>query len=166
MDPYSFGYNYLTPDSAYLTGEEIVTSLVDIVSKNGNLLLDIGPMHNGSIPQIMQTNLRVAGKWINAHGESIFNTYYWTVKQGNGPVRYTTTDDAFYVHHNGTPPAELSISDPVPYLTGDDVTVVGGTQSGKKVPVTWGGIGNLTLHLDDDVIAGDEFVWTFKIQYN
>lgn len=53
MDPFSFGYNYQTPDNQYLNGNDIIHSLVDTVSKNGNLLLDIGPTHNGSIAQIM-----------------------------------------------------------------------------------------------------------------
>lgn len=48
LDPFSYGYNQATPDSAYLDPASIVTSLVDIVSKNGNFLLDIGPTANGS----------------------------------------------------------------------------------------------------------------------
>ncbi|UNI15413.1 Alpha-L-fucosidase [Purpureocillium takamizusanense] len=165
MDPHSYGYNYQTPDDKYLTGENITRTLVDIVSKNGNFLLDIGPAHDGSIPEIMQKGLRDAGRWIKGHGEAIFNTRYWKVTPGLDPLRYTTTSDAFYIHHLGAPPASLSISEPVPYLPGDKVTVVGGSQHGKKVPVSWDGIGKLTLKLGDEIVKGDEYVWTFKIEY-
>lgn len=55
MDPYSYGYNRATPDEDYSTPQRIVTSLMDIISKNGNFLLDVGPTANGKIirPTIM-----------------------------------------------------------------------------------------------------------------
>lgn len=165
MDTFSFGYNYQTPDASYMTGQDIVLSLIDTVSKNGNLLLDIGPKNDGSIVDIMQNNLRDAGTWIHAHQESIFATRYWSVKPGSDPFRYTTKDGAFYIHYIGTPPASLSLSDPIPYLPGDTVTVVGGSKNGTIVPVTWSGTGTLTLQLSDDIIAADKYIWTFKIAY-
>lgn len=165
MDPHSYGYNKVTPDDEYLTGHDIVKSLIDIVSNNGNFLLDIGPDGEGAIPQIMQKGLLDAGKWIKAHSESIFNTRYWPTTAGKDPFRYTTTSDAFYIHYVATPPKDLAIPDPVPFLPGDKVTVLGGSKNGSPVKTTWDGIGKLTLHLTDDIIAGDEYVWTFKIEY-
>ncbi|TQS33790.1 hypothetical protein Golomagni_05853 [Golovinomyces magnicellulatus] len=165
MDPHSYGYNHVTPDDEYLTGHDIVESLVDIVSNNGNFLLDIGPKGDGSIPEIMKKNLLDAGKWINAHAESIFNTRYWTVTTGKDPFRYTTTENAFYIHYTKQPSKTIVVEDPVPFLPGDIITVVGGKAHGRRVSYTWTRPGSLTLHLDDNIIAGDEYVWTFKIQY-
>jgi len=164
MDPFSFGYNYQTPDSGYLTGNDIVQSLVDIVSKNGNFLLDIGPEHDGTIKAIMQTNLRTAGTWIKAHGESIFKTRYYPRTPGVGNFRYTQTQNAFYIHYLTSPPASLAIPDPVPWLPGDIVTIVGGSMSGTVIPTT-GGFGTLALTLSSAIRASDQFVWTFKISW-
>ena len=166
MDPHSYGYNKVTPDDEYMTGHEIVKSLIDIVSNNGNFLLDIGPDGEGAIPEIMQKGLLDAGKWIKAHEESIFNTKYWPTTAGKDPFRYTTTDKAFYIHYTEKPPKELRIADPLPFLPGDRVTVVGGSMDGAPVKTTWDGIGSLTLYLSDDIISADEYVWTFKIEYN
>lgn len=165
MDTFSYGYNHLSPDSTYMTGKDIVVSLIDTVSKNGNLLLDIGPKGDGLILAIMQNNLRDAGTWIKAHGESIFGTRFWSVKAGSDPFRYTTKDDAFYIHFIGKPPSSLSVTDQVPYLDGDTVTIVGGSRHGTPIPVTWNGPGTLKLALSDDIRASDKYIWTFKIAY-
>jgi alpha-L-fucosidase len=98
MDPYSYGYNRATPDEEYLTPGAIVTSLIDIVSKNGNFLLDVGPTANGTIIEIEQRNLRTAGAWIKDHAEAIFNTTYWFITPEEGQaVRFTQNANAFYI---------------------------------------------------------------------
>ncbi|KAF5637167.1 alpha-L-fucosidase [Fusarium sp. NRRL 52700] len=168
MDPYSFGFNYMTPDDAYMTGEDVVNSLVDIVSKNGNFLLDIGPTHNGSIPQIMQTGLLDAGKWLSTHGESIYETRFWWTTSGQNNFRYTTRPQyspAFYIHYLTKPPSYLVVPDLVPYLPGDTVTLLGGSGAGTAINVDWLSNGSIALHIPDEAINGDEYVWTFKLDY-
>jgi alpha-L-fucosidase len=50
MDPlYSYGYNRATPPSLYMNASTLIYSQADMVSKNGNLLLDVGPMADGTI---------------------------------------------------------------------------------------------------------------------
>lgn len=164
MDPFSFGYNAFTPDDEYMNASTIVTTLVDIVSKNGNFLLDIGPRSDGTIADIMQTNLREAGLWIKAHAESLFDTKYWPMGAGSGNLRYTTTDDAFYIHLLKKPDGTVRITDPVPYLEGDKVTVVGGEKNGSVMGSRLDG-GSLVLDVTDEIASADEYVWTFKITY-
>ncbi|KIM93820.1 glycoside hydrolase family 29 protein [Oidiodendron maius Zn] len=165
MDPLSFGYNYQTPDSQYLNANGIVQALVDIVSKNGNFLLDIGPRNDGTIADVMVQGLTEAGYWINAHSESIFKTRYWSVTPGLGSFQYTTTQDAFYIHYLTTPGTTVEIPDIVPYLLGDTVTVVGGSLHGSPVTVTERGDGTISLGLSSAQITADQYVWTFKLAY-
>ncbi|KUI62553.1 Tissue alpha-L-fucosidase [Cytospora mali] len=165
MDPYSYGYNRATPDEAYMTAQAIVTGLMDIISKNGNFLLDVGPTANGTIIDIEQRNLRAAGAWIKAHDEAIFNTTYWSITSGEGQaVRFTQTLDAFYITTLYAPNNTLVLTSPVPYLEGDEVTVVGGNMAGTVIPSELSN-GKLTLKISEDVRDADEYAWVFKIPY-
>lgn len=76
LDPHSYGYNMATAYPIYMNASTIVTTLVDIVSKNGNFIFDIGPMGNGSILQVEDDKLLDAGTWNQSHGEAIYSTTY------------------------------------------------------------------------------------------
>lgn len=166
MDPYSYGYNRATPEEAYITPGEIVTSLVDIVSKNGNFLLDVGPTANGTIIEIEQRNLRIAGAWIKDHAEAIFNTTYWFVTPEEGQaVRFTQNSNAFYITTLYPPNSSLVLDSPVPYVPGDEVTVLGGNQSGTVVPSQLLANGSLELTISDEVRDADNFAWVFKVAF-
>lgn len=171
MDPFSYGYNAATPLDGYMNASTIVTSLVDIVSKNGNFLLDIGPMANGSVLDVEAALLREAGAWIKGHAEAVFNTTYWFVAPQEGDdVRFTTTPDAFYVLVMNQLNASLTLASPIPWTEGDQVTVVGGDLHGQVVPseavVTEDGQAAISFEISDEVQAADKWTWVFKIAYD
>jgi len=63
----------------YKSGPDLVAELVDVVSKNGVLLLNIGPKPDGTIPQPEQELLHFLGRWLSVHGEAIYGTRPWQV---------------------------------------------------------------------------------------
>ncbi|KAI0467354.1 glycoside hydrolase family 29 protein [Xylaria cf. heliscus] len=174
MDPYSYGYNAATPDEAYMNASTLVRTLVDVVAKNGNLLLDIGPRADGSIVQAEVDNLREAGRWIRSHGEAIFNTTYWFVRSevlGEGVnVRFTQTDEAFYILFLEKPVVNngvVRVPASLPILQGDEVSLLA-VEEGRDLAWNVTGKGDqkvLNINVGDALLAKDEFCWVFKIKY-
>ncbi|KAI1804641.1 glycoside hydrolase family 29 protein [Daldinia bambusicola] len=173
LDPFSYGYNRATPDSAYMNASSVVSTLVDIVSKNGNLLLDIGPKADGTLVQAEVDSLLEAGRWIGRHEEALFNTTYWFVQseaEGGQDVRFTQTDEAFYVLflerpvlRNGT----ADIKAPVPALQGDEVSLLA-VEGGENL--VWSVTGQasettLRIEVSEALLDEEEFCWVFKIKY-
>jgi alpha-L-fucosidase len=73
----SYGYNRNEDIADYRSGRELVLMLADLVSRGGNLCLDIGPRADGQIPVIMQERLLQIGRWLKANGEAIYGTGTW-----------------------------------------------------------------------------------------
>jgi len=99
---HSFGANHNERPEDIVTTTELVRSLCDIVSKNGNLLIGIGPSPDGQIPPEQQKPVLGMGRWLATHGEGIYGTRPWTqaattTTEGT-EVRFTTRERTVYAH--------------------------------------------------------------------
>ena len=93
----SWGY---IQDDTFKSPQFVIHQLIDIVSKNGNLLLNIGPRSDGTIPDEVQRVLLDVGEWLNTNGEAIYGTRPWRT-YGEGPTKvaagsFHDTDTANY----------------------------------------------------------------------
>ena len=92
-----------TPDEENKTPNHIIDDFVDIVSKNGNLLLNVGPKLDGTITEEQSMVLRELGAWLKVNGEAIYNTRHW-VTWGEGDAKsssgYMTDSKATHYSHN------------------------------------------------------------------
>jgi alpha-L-fucosidase len=149
----SWGY---VVNQDYKTAGSIVGDLVDVVSKNGALLLNIGPRPDGTIPAPEEQVLLDTGKWLAVNGEAIYGTRPWKV-YGEGPtqvesgmftdtkraaftsrdVRFTTKGDTLYATVLAWPEGEatiLSLGTNLRLYNGEigDVQLLGASE-----PVQW-----------------------------
>ncbi|MCB1685606.1 MAG: alpha-L-fucosidase, partial [Pseudomonadales bacterium] len=150
----SFGFNAEESAEDYLTADELVHMLIDIVSKNGNLLLNVGPMRDGTIPPLQVDRLRSLGTWLATNGAAIFETRPWIRASATTacglPVRFTRKSDRLFVLILGKPaqrqvlirlPADsasmLAGLDASARLLGSDEPVLCELQDGLSLTGTW-----------------------------
>jgi alpha-L-fucosidase len=97
-----FGYNRNDGDDDYDPAAVLIHQLVDVVSRNGNLLLNVGPRADGSIPAPQLERLRAIGRWLEVNGSAIFGSRPWVRadgRTGDGTsVRFTASADGRTVH--------------------------------------------------------------------
>ncbi|HXQ58981.1 MAG TPA: alpha-L-fucosidase, partial [Acidimicrobiales bacterium] len=97
---HSFGANHNEAPEDIISTTELVRLLVDVVAKNGNLLIGVGPAPDGTLPEWQVAPLAGLGRWLEVHGEAIYGTRPWTVPSTTTSegteVRFTLGPQALY----------------------------------------------------------------------
>jgi alpha-L-fucosidase len=126
----SFGYNRAEGEAETIAPADLIALLVDIVSKNGNLLLDVGPEADGTIPPVQMERLKALGAWLKQNGEAIYDTEPWDRAVGHSAegddVRFTRNGAELYATILGSPKGQTVTLEDVPahpllevYMLGD-----------------------------------------------
>ncbi|MCS7112561.1 MAG: alpha-L-fucosidase [Nitrososphaerota archaeon] len=162
VDYRSWGY---IRDAEYKSPEDIVWHMVDVVSKNGVFLLNVGPRSDGTIPEEQRKVLAGIGGWLRVYGEAVYGTRTWKtygegttrlakggffterrVKFVEGDVRYTVRDvypagSILYAIHplasNGSRTITLRSLAKVLRLIDEDEEVVDVDMLGSKEKPSW-----------------------------
>lgn len=160
----SYGFNRAENLKDYSSSEELIMELIDIVSRGGNLLLNVGPTADGRIPVIMQERLLDIGEWLAVNGEAIYGTYKHSISQQkdeSNTIYFTAKEEAIYAIFD-----QWSSKISIPLEEGQQVS---------KVSIL-GYDGSLNSNLSEDhmiielpPLTIDEIpcfhAWTLKIEY-
>jgi alpha-L-fucosidase len=172
-------WGYIEGDT-YKSPESLVWELIDVVSKNGNLLLNIGPKSDGTIPEQAQTILHRMGAWLSVNGEAIYGTRPWTT-YGEGPtkiipgsfkdtaikpytaqdIRITTKGKTLYAIALGWPSDGHLIMHSLGTASGVKVASVSLLGSNAPIRFTQKDDG---LHLDLPAKAPGEYAYSFRVR--
>lgn len=178
-----------TEDLQIKPSADVLHVLIDIVSKNGVLLLNISPMADGTIPQDQKEVLLKIGAWLDQYGEAIYETRPWYT-YGEGPtvepegnfknhreflkikyspedIRYTTQGNTIYAMTLGVPDnkASLLMEAFSKSKTGKELNIKRVSVMGSNLEVKW----KLTeegLLIEPGFKVSDDMAQVFKVEMN
>lgn len=159
VDKKSWGY---IQNPKYETVDTLVDVLVDIVSKNGILWLNIGPKANGTIPERQKELLLGIGRWLEVNGEAIYGTRPWKTATQGQEIRFTCRKDknAVYVICLKWPCAGLHIQS----LGSDSTDIEDITLLGYKGGIKWSQ-GEKATHVHTPEYRPCKHAYVFKVQF-
>lgn len=120
----SYGYNRNEDVEDYLREDELIHMFTDIVSRGGNLCLNVGPCADGTIAPIIQERLLQLGKWLEICGEAIYGSRPVEVKGLPSGIVATRVKDAIYLICNEYPKELLQLENPL-FQSGVKVEMLG-----------------------------------------
>jgi alpha-L-fucosidase len=158
----SFGYNRSEGEAETISPTELISLLVDIVSKNGNLLLDVGPEADGTIPPIQRERLQALGAWLHQNGDAIYGTQPWIravgeTDQGIG-VRFTRKGENLYATLLGKPQSSVIVMRSVKAKSGSQIFLLGDSK-----PLKWSKQGT-DIHVQLPAVLPGKYAYVLQLR--
>lgn len=152
-------------DNNWKTPYEVITIFVDAVSNGGNLLLDMGPRADGTIPDEQVNVLKELGAWNKKHGEAIFNTLPG-LPQGHfyGPTTLSKDSTILYLFLHSKTSGNVMLKGLINPIK--EITVVGnGSRLNHKIvgKISWSPVPGL-VYIDVPESVLDKYVTVLKMQ--
>jgi len=152
------------PNDNYKSTRELVHLLVNIVSKGGNLLLNIGPDSEGRLPEAAVSRMKEIGDWLDVNGEAIYGTrpiapyregYICLTRKGNAVYAICLAEEG-----QAAPPEEIRLSSITP-KPGSVIRMLG-----SDVPLEWKvDETGLVVDIPEEVaVSGGEDAWVVKME--
>lgn len=157
-------WGYLKRDTLYKTPYEVITIFADAISMGGNLLLDIGPRADGTIPSEQVNILNELGKWTTKHEEAIFRTRAG-LPQGHfyGPSTLSKDSTALFLFLPGRVSGEIVVKGLDNHI--EKITVVGeGSELKHKIvgKISWSHVPGL-VYIDVPVSVNDLYMTVLRL---
>jgi alpha-L-fucosidase len=162
IDANSWGLNRASNMSSYLSIEDILYQLVSSVATNGNILMNVGPAADGTIPPIYEERLLQIGQWLRTNGEAIYATRPWSKAQNQTDrIWYTSKGSVVYAIALDWPVQKLHLNAPTPTSQTQIILL------GYNVPLKYSNeSGGLTIQLSPFLSPAQlpvGWAWTFKL---
>jgi alpha-L-fucosidase len=167
-------WGFKTSDTNWKSTETLVKNLVDIVSKGGNFLLNIGPTSEGLIPDASVKRLKEMGEWLQINGEAVYNTKQLKNYKEGDDIRYTASSDGKYIYAALMNVEKLqkekkAVIKQIKPAAGSKIIMLGvqEDQNYKELKWEYSEKTGLTVHLPPGPVTFPfVYVWVLKIEGN
>jgi len=157
----SFGY---LENDKYKSPKRIISEMVEVISRNGNFLVNIGPKADGTIPQPQVDLLHDMGNWLSINGAAIYGSRYWKVNhQENGNLAFTTKDTKLFVMVLDQPNNPIVIEATKGWTTNQVKSV---KLLGSEDLITWKITDDGLVIIPPTDLGKSKYVWTFEVETN